>query len=263
MERKYNFGRRIAQEARIFKSVRAQIVTSEVQREKVRELYGFQSGNIAVMPPGVEVHRFCPARRGEASVKTGLPDRYVFCLSRIDSNKGHDLLLNAFGVVSKTIPDVHLIVGGGSATPQETELEVLKRMREVVDHQNLHEKVRIVGYVPDELLATYYRQAELFALPSIFEPFGITALEAMACGKVVVASKFGGIREVISSGENGLLIDPADAGCFADAMMTLLNNPQLADRMGRKAMAVIRRTFSWEAIAERHVGFYQETGGVQ
>jgi mannosylfructose-phosphate synthase len=263
MERKYNFGRRIDEEARIFKSVRAQIVTSGVQREKLRELYDLQSGNIAVMPPGVDVHRFYPARRGEASVKTGLPDRYVFCLSRIDSNKGHDLLLNAFGVVRKTIPDVHLIVGGGSATPQETELEVLKRMREVVDHQNLHEKVHIVGYVPDDLLATYYRQAELFALPSIFEPFGITALEAMACGKAVIASKFGGIREVISSGENGLLIDPADTGRFADAMMTLLNNPQLADRMGRKAMAVIRRTFSWEAIAERHIGFFQEAGGVQ
>ncbi|MCK4940603.1 glycosyltransferase family 4 protein [candidate division WOR-3 bacterium] len=76
-----------------------------------------------------------------------------------------------------------------------------------------------IGYVPDELLVPSYQQAELFVLPSIFEPFGMTALEAMVCGRAVVASKFGGIKNVISSGDNGLLIDPYDQKEFAEAMI--------------------------------------------
>ncbi len=256
MEKKYRFNHRVSEEFRIFKSVRAQSVTTEVQKEKLKELYGFSSDNVVVISPGVDVHSFRPLKQGEEKPKTDLPDRYIFCLSRIDANKGHDLLLNAFNLVRKAIPDIHLVIGGGSPNPQPREQEIVATIRQIIDEKGMHERVHVIGYVPDELLVPLYQHAELFVLPSIFEPFGMTALEAMACNKPVIASRFGGIRNVISSEQNGLLIDPSNAGEFADAIIILVQDKQLNERMGRKAHRTVQSQFSWEAIAERHLAFY-------
>lgn len=199
-----------------------------------------------MIPPGVDLHAFRPFQRGEKKVITDLPDRYIFCLSRVDANKGHDLLLNAFDLVRNALSDIHLVIGGGSPKPQQTELEVLAAMGRIIDEKGMHEKVHIVGYVPDELLVPFYQQAELFVLPSIFEPFGMTTIEAMACGKPVVASKLGGIRNVISSGENGFLIDPSNFSEFADAMIRLLNDKQLAESVGKEGNKIIQKHFGLE-----------------
>jgi len=257
MDRKYNFRHRIAEEMLIFKSVDAQTVTSEIQKDKLQQLYGFTPDSIVVIPPGVDVDTFQPLEPDRNRIKTGLPDRYIFCLSRIDSNKGHDLLLNAFDIVRRTIPEVHLVIGGGSPRPQETEREVMAKMQVITSEKEMQEWVHIIGYVPDELLVPYYQQAELFVLPSIFEPFGMTVLEAMACGVPVVASKFGGISDVIRSQENGLLIDPTNPAEFADAIVALLKARERAKEIGQAGRGVIRKHFSWEAIARRHIKFYE------
>ncbi len=258
MEKKYNFEHRISEELRIFKQVKAQTVTTKVQEEKLEQLYGFTSDNVAVISPGVDVHSFRPPKAGQEKVKTDLPDRYVFCLSRIDANKGHDLLLQAFDMVRKKMPDVHLVIGGGSPKPQGTELEVRTAMERIIAERDMCDQVHIVGYVPDELIVPHYQQEELFALPSLFEPFGMTALEAMACGRPVVASKFGGIRNVITSGENGLLVDPQNAEEFAGAMIKLLEERDFSDRIAEAGRQTIQEQYSWEAIAQRHIAFYDK-----
>ena len=99
----------------------------------------------------------------------------------------------------------------------------------------------------------------MFVLPSIFEPFGMTALEAMACGKTVIASKSGGIRDVISSGANGLLVDPGNTREFADAMIAILNDPIKADQIGKQGRKTVEEHFSWDAIAELHLAFYERS----
>lgn len=256
MDRKYKFSHRVSEELRIFKSVRAQTVTTKVQEEKLEQLYGFTSKDIDVIPPGVDIDTFRPLRPDERKIETGLPDRYILCLSRIDTNKGHDLLLNAFDIVRTGIPDIHLVIGGGSPKPRQTELEVLSTIQEIIDQHNMGSRAHIVGYVPDELLAASFQQAELFVLPSTFEPFGMTALEAMACGKPVIASKLGGIREVISSRENGLLVDPANTSEFAEAIIMLLKDQKLLEGMGQQACRHVHKYFSWDAIAKQHIGFY-------
>jgi len=258
MEAKYNFKHRIAEELRIFKTVRAQTVTTQLQREKIDELYGFSSDNITVISPGVDVHTFHPSKPEDKKIEAGLPNKYIFCLSRIDANKGHDLLLQAFDIVKDRIPDVDLVIGGGSPKPQQTEKEVLSTMKRITNEKKMQDRVRFVGYIPDELLVTYYQQAQVFVLPSIFEPFGMTVLEAMSCAIPVVASKFGGIRTVINSGENGLLVDPADEVRFAEAIIRILEDRSLAEHLGNEGSATIHRYFSWEAIAEKHIQFYRK-----
>jgi glycosyltransferase involved in cell wall biosynthesis len=258
MEKKFRFSYRIAEEMRIFHSVRAQTVTTAVQQEKLEQLYGFTSDNITVIPPGVNVHTFRPPVTGETEVEKGLPERYIFCLSRIDTNKGHDFLLHAFDIVRQSIPDIHLVIGGGSHEPEQRELGVLSMMKEIIAEKGLENRVRLTGYIPDESLVGYYQQAELFAMPSLFEPFGMTVQEAMACGRAVIASRLGGIREVISSGWNGLLVDPSNTEEFADTMLKLLKDRHLRDIIGERGRQTIREGYSWEAIARRHLEFYRK-----
>ena len=258
MDKKYNFTHRVAEELRVFKAVKAQTVTSAVQEEKLEELYGFTSDAVEVIPPGLDVERFRPSQSGEANVTDGIPERYIFCLSRIDTNKGHDMLLRAFDIVRKEIPDVQLIIGGGSPKPQKTEQEVFSMMKSIIDQLDMGSRVQIYGYVPDEILVPLYRQAEIFVLPSLFEPFGMTAQEAMACGTPVIASKLGGIREVITSGENGLLVDPRNADEFAEGIIKLLKSPDLLSDMGQRAYHHIHDHYSWDAIARRHLTFYHK-----
>jgi len=258
MDKKYNFSHRISEELRIFKSVRAQTVTTKIQKERLEQLYGFASENVTVIPPGVDTSTFRPLKSGAGKTETGLPDRYILCLSRIDTNKGHDLLLNAFDIVRRAIPDIHLVIGGGSPKPVRREREVLSTVQRIIDRKNMNDRVHIVGYVPDELLAASYQQAELFILPSVFEPFGMTALEAMACGTPVVASKLGGIREVITSGKDGLLVDPTNTNEFADAMIMLLKDQKLLDCMEQGAHQSVRDCYSWDTTARRHIEFYDK-----
>jgi glycosyltransferase involved in cell wall biosynthesis len=96
----------------------------------------------------------------------------------------------------------------------------------------------------------------MFVLPSLFEPFGMTTLEAMACGRPVVASRLGGIREVVTSEESGLLVDPADPGEFSAAIIRLLNDEAFAGRIGEQGRDIVCQRYSWEAIAARHIEFY-------
>ncbi len=258
MDARYRFRHRVAEELRIFRSVAAQTVTSEVQKGKLSELYGFSSDNIAVIQPGVDIQRFRPLTEGEAPLDTGLPARYVLCLSRIDANKGHDLLLNAFDIVRKSVPDVRLVIGGGSANPEEREAGVLANIRNIIAERGMADRVSFTGYITDEMMAPTYRQAEMFVLPSLFEPFGMTAQEAMACGVPVVASKLGGIRDVITTGETGLLVDPSDAAEFAASMTRLLEDRRLHTAIGAAGQRSVAESYSWEAIAGRFVALYRQ-----
>lgn len=258
MEKQFKFTHRIAEEVRIFEGVNAQTLTTELQLEKLNQLYDYYADNITIIECGTNIHTYRPLDPGQDDVKIDLPEKYVFCISRIDSNKGHDMLIDAFAIVSKQIPDVDLIIGGGSPNPKQRELDIKANIQRMVDEKGLQEIIHIIGYVPDELMAPYYRQSEMFALPSLFEPFGMTTTEAMACGTPVVASKFGGIKTVINTGENGVLVDPTDAQEFADAIVDLLKDPKKANRIGEAGAETVQSYLSWEAIARRHLEFYEK-----
>jgi mannosylfructose-phosphate synthase len=258
MEKKFNFKHRIAEEMQIFKAVNAQTLTSIVQYEKLKELYNYDADNIEIIAPGVDVHRFKIPIEKELNAPSTLPKKYVFCLSRIDTNKGHDLLLKAFALVKDEVKDVDLVIGGGSPNPKPREQGVFDMMHQIIAEEKMEDRVMFIGYVDDDKMAQYYQQSELFVLPSLFEPFGMTTQEAMACGKPVVASKFGGIRNVITHEKDGMLVDAANPMEFADAMIKILRNPNFKQNLGQSAYDLIQREYSWEAIADTFLYFYQK-----
>lgn len=258
MEIKYNFRLRIYAELRIFSVVNGLSVTTQLQLEKMRELYNYDPLHVEVIPPGVNMRIYKPLEEGEEPVKTKLPEKYVFCISRIDANKGHGLLLKAFDIVCKQIDDVDLVIGGGSPNPKQREIDIINNMHKIVDQCGMNDRVHIIGYVPDKLMKPYYQQAQLFVLPSLFEPFGMTTLEAMACGTPIIASKFGGIRNVVTHGEDGLLINPQDPEEFANAIIRLIKDRHLANRIGHKGYIAIKENYDWIQIARRFMDFYNK-----
>lgn len=258
MESQYNFNHRIDEEKRIYATLNGHTVTSNLQLDKLRSLYNYDDDNVEVIPPGVNIHKFKPLSPGEPAKRTNLPEKYIFCLSRVDSNKGYDLLLNAFARVCEKIDDVYLVTGGGSSNPQPREKEVIDMMLRIMKEKGIQDKVIFVGHVEEHLMVPYYQNAQFFVMPSIFEPFGMTTQESMASGVPVIASKFGGIREVLTNEKDGLLIDPKDEEEFAGAMLRLLEDVTFRKQIGHKACGLIRQNFSWEAIAEKHLNFYKK-----
>ncbi len=256
-ERLYKFSERIHWENIIFRAARAHTVTTEDGKAIYKRLYDFETPDMEVIPPGVDIERFRPLRPGEDEMDIDVPERYVFALSRIDTNKGHAELLRAFAHVRRECPDVHLVIGGGSKNPGEVEQQVKRDLMKIVDELELGDRVLFTGYIPDEPLPAYYRRAELFVLPSKYEPFGMTTTEAMSCGTPVVVTKHGGIRRDLTDGVDALLVDVSDDREFADAMIRVLTDDDLRARLAEGALRTAREKFSWDGIARRHMAFYE------
>jgi mannosylfructose-phosphate synthase len=257
MEKLFKFDERIHWENILFRDARAHTVTTEDGKNTYKRLYDFETVDMDIIPPGVDIHRFRPLESGENERELDTPDKYIFALSRIDSNKGHDELIRAFSHVFKKVPDVYLVVGGGSKEPKQHEIDVRAGFVKLVDELGIGSRVVFTGYIHDDDLATYYRKASMFVLPSKYEPFGMTTLEAMSCGTPVVATKFGGIRKNLQNEHDSLMVDPTDEQEFAAAMARILTDGALAKKMVTNGLETIRGRFSWEAIAATTLKFYE------
>ena len=254
MEKKFRFKHRIAEELKVFRSVNGQTATTSAQIQVMKSLYDFQSDNTVIIPPGVDIEAFHPA---EAPSDPELPSNYLFCLSRIDENKGHEVLLNAFDLVRRKVSDIHLVIGGGSPNPKPREVELLNKIHGIIEERGMQDLVHVIGFVPDEKMRSLYKRARLFILPSIFEPFGMTVLEAMACQTPTVVSKFAGISEFLCDHKDCVITDPSNPEEFSIAIVELLENRKLAEKIGSAGQTLVLDRFSWKAIAEEHMEFYR------
>ena len=153
--------------------------------------------------------------------------------------------------VISEIPDSELVIVGDGVMRRE--LEELSRKYEVKGH------VKFVGFVDENLKPLYYKAADVFCLPSIItsESFGIVNLEAMACGVPVVASKIGGIPDVVKNGKTGILVPPRDPKALAEAIICLLQDENVRRKMGRNARKKAEN-YSWKRIAEKYERVYEE-----
>jgi len=257
MEKLFKFEERIHWENILFRAAKAHTVTTEDGKDTYKRLYEFETPDMEIIPPGVDIHRFRPLEPGETERNLETPDKYIFGLSRIDSNKGHVELIRAFAHVAAKVPDAYLVIGGGSKEPKQHEIDVKNSFLKVVDELGLGDRVIFTGYVLDDDLATYYRKASLFVLPSKYEPFGMTTLEAMSCGTPVVVTKFGGIRKNLKNEYDALMVDPTNEEKFSEAMTRILTDGALSQRLVENGLKTIRERFSWEAIAATTLEFYQ------
>lgn len=175
-------------------------------------------------------------------------------VSRINLEKGHHVLIKALSRVVKSYPDVLLlIIGGTSVDSSETYLE---RLKALVGELQLKSKVKFIGYVSQ--VVRVYQAIDLLVLPALWEePFGRCFIEAMAMGKPVVASRVGGVPEVVIDKVTGLLVPPNAPDSLADAILKLIHDRKLAQSMGEKGRERVQQKFSIEGHMAAIEAVYQ------
>jgi glycosyltransferase involved in cell wall biosynthesis len=210
-------------------------------------------GKAIVIPNGVDVERFHdpkPVPKGVFDLAR-LEHPMVFSAGRLAFRKGFHLLLEAMPRVLSVNPGARLYVAGKGA--------MAGFLNMLVESLDLEDEVKLLGFVHDDALPWLYRSCDVFALPSVAaESFGITLIEAMAAGKPIVASRIGGVPEIIDDGVDGLLFEPWDSRGLSEAVNTLLGDPGLAAEMGRRAHAEAEERFSWPKVARRIEEVYED-----
>lgn len=220
---------------------------------KESRFLGKYRDKIVVIPNGLNIAEFnISYSKEECRRKLGLSidGRIIIFVGTLSPHKGPDVLLKAMPKILKDIPDAELVfVGSGW---MRGELERACKQFSVEKH------VKFAGFVEERLKPIYYRAADVFCLPSVMkhEIFGIVNLEAMACGIPIVASKIGGVPDVVKDGENGLLVPPGDSEALADAIIYLLENEDVREKMGKNGRKKVEG-YSWERIAEETEKVYE------
>ncbi|HZD11546.1 MAG TPA: glycosyltransferase [Candidatus Binatia bacterium] len=258
MERKYRFAERIRTEFLVYQTCDQVIATTEPQTELLQEHYDVLERHISVIPPGMDENRFSPARKEEKAQlreEYGLLSNDVLVLGRMATNKGYDLLLRAMPAVFELVPDSRLVAAIGSEESEQDELGV-GELRQLSEELGIGERIEWVQYVPDDDLANYYRAASVFALPSRYEPFGMVAIEAMACGTPTVVTVHGGLFELIEFGRHALYADPFRPLEFGAMMALPMLHEKLAQEMSVEGARFARRNFGWTGIAKRILGIF-------
>jgi glycosyltransferase involved in cell wall biosynthesis len=228
------------------------LTASESERAKLLERVAIDPERVVAIHHGVEHERFFPAEdpaepRAEVERRFGIDGRYVLYVSNHQRKKNTERLVEAFARVAAARPDVSLVLTGWH-TPR------FRLVLDVIEREGLRERVRILGHVPDDALPALYRAADVFALPSLHEGFGIPVLEALACGTPVVTSNVSALPEI--AGDAAELVDPYDVGAIAAALLRVLADDERAAELRRLGPAQAAR-FTWRRSAERHLECYE------
>ncbi|MCA9053966.1 MAG: glycosyltransferase [Planctomycetaceae bacterium] len=256
-ERKYNFQRRVEEEQKLYAACDLVIATTEEQRELLqKDVYQVPDERLTVIPPGYDDRQFYPvsaATRQSLKQDLDATGPIVLALGRMAHNKGYDLLIRSFSTVHKRVPDARLLLAVGSTDPSKREIEQIEELRQLARELGLENQVLFRDYIPDDLLADYFRIAEVFALSSRYEPFGMTAVEAMACGTPAVVTTQGGLWKMLTWGRDTIYANPFDTDEYGHALATLLQYPEVAARLAERGAQTARALFTWTGIAQQLV----------
>ena len=246
---------RIAAEQAIVRDAERIVVAGQDERQQLVRLYDADADRIAVVPCGVNLDLFQPIAKDEARRQLGLrdDDRILLFVGRIEPLKGVDILLGAAAQVESE-SDCFVLVIGGDSSAREGEMA---HLRDLASHLGIAERVNFLGAVDHERLPLFYNAADVCVVPSFYESFGLVALEAMACGTPVVASRVGGLTATVRDGETGYLIPWRCPEPFAERLELLLDNEELRDAFGRSAREEVER-YRWGSVAEAVLGLYRE-----
>lgn len=261
MEQTYRFEERIRKEFLLYQMCDHVIATTEPQLELLKNEYDLLPRRITVVPPGMDESRFSPVRQSERSE---LQDRYglqgsdVLTLGRMAHNKGYDLLIRALPTLFELVPESRLIAAIGSDDTEQDEAGV-NTLRELASELNIADKIQWVNYVADEDLANYYRAVSVFSMSSRYEPFGMVAIEAMACGTPTVITVHGGLYELINYGYHALYADPNRPTEYGAMLSIPLLYPQLSHQLSVEGARFARRNFGWTGIAKRIARIFSAT----
>jgi D-inositol-3-phosphate glycosyltransferase len=256
---------RIRVEKELMRDMSRIIAATRFDKSQMVDLYGANPHKIVVVPLGVDPGVFRPIPRGEARQAVGLDlpgmCRLVLFVGRMDPLKGLDTLLQAVCKLNDLEPELVkglcMAVIGGDADENgagfNNELECLDKLK---DEAGLRDLVIFLGSRAQDTLPYYYSAAEVCVVPSHYESFGLVALEAMACGTPVIASRVGGLQLTVEDGVTGFLVPVGDADALAEKLRLILADSELRERLGANARRKAQG-YTWQVAADRILKVYE------
>ena len=256
---------RVAIERRAVQESVAVVAASEIEAGELEQLYGADPAKLRIIPCGVDPEVFHPIRQADARRELGRDEceKMVLFVGRIEQIKGIDVLLRAIGILFRTYPELRnelclLVVGGAlDAEDSEAETDKIIELRRLVHEHRLEDSVDFVGSQEQQRLAFFYNAADLCAVPSLTESFGLVALEAMACGTPVVGTRVGGLQTVIENDVSGLLVPAGDDAALAEAIARMLIDHALRLRLAAGARERAK-AYSWHRVGEAVAALYAD-----
>jgi D-inositol-3-phosphate glycosyltransferase len=233
---------RLEYEGRIIASADRIAVATPHERDQIARIYGICPQRMTIVPCGVDLRHFQPQDRQQARASLGLNGQpTLLFVGRPDPLKGGEMLIQAAGLLQQ--PATVVLVGGNLEDDPE-----LDRLRVVARAQGVEAEVRFQGAIPQEELPRFYSAADLLIVPSYYESFGLVAVESLACGTPVIATKVGGLPYIVRDGENGFLIPWRCAGLLAEKIDAVLSDTDLLEELRARARSSVIR-YSWRTVA--------------
>ena len=243
---------RIAAERRLVESCDRILVTSRREMQNLRCHYRASVDKLAVVPCGVNLGLFRPVAKPAARRRIGvaLQDRLVLYVGRFAPEKGLDRLLAAVACL-KHFPRLRVMIVGGDGEGDPAH----RRMRQLCRAAGIDERVTFAGRVDQTVLPQYYSAADLLVLPSVYESFGMVALEALACGTPVVATRVGATDDLIRQEATGRLVKSDSARSLADAIAAVLSQNEQRPEVARRSVW----RYDWSRVAEEVLAVYRDS----
>ena len=230
------------------------ITVSTSLRSEVIEHFKVPEWKVVAIPNGVDIEIFnrnVDRNRVRAKFGVNPDDKLILAVGRLVPQKGFQYLIKAMPIVLSKHTNVKLIIVGDGW--MRSQLEYLIRKLGLAD------KVMTTGFVNDSELIDLYLSADVLVVPSLYEPFGMVALEGMAAGLPVVVSSIGGLRQIVEHNKTGIWVYPGDVNSIAWGIDYILSNPAHAKILANNAKKKAKEVFSWDAIAERTIDVYKKT----
>ena len=246
---------RTAGEQRVLDRADAIVVANAIERAQILDLYRAQDSRLVTIPCGIDPGPFLAHKRPR-SRQVGDPF-VIVALGRAERLKNFPLLLRAVAIAADRDPRfgscVRVQLAGG---PSSDDPEVMPELHRLAGDLGITERVNFVGPVPHERVPELYAASDLCVVPSRYESFGLVALEAMAAGLPVVATRTGGLQVTVDEGVNGYLVPTEDAEALASRLLALWADPDLCVLLGTRGLRAAQQ-YAWPVIADRIGCLYQ------
>ncbi len=252
---------RIRVETDVVRQVDRLIAQCPSEQAELVDDYGADPQKVVIIPSAVNIDIFYPVPRDEARRRIGLSpdDLVVVYVGRMLPRKDVRNVVRAVALLAQrtTLPVKLLLVGGETAEPDPVVTPEIGALQQLTAELGIEDRVRFVGKRQPEVLRDFYSAGDVAVTTPWYEPFGLTPLEAMACGRPVVGSAVGGITFTVEDGVTGFLVPPRDPEALAAKLEELLSEPEMRARMGRAARARVEREFTWPTVAQRTAALYE------
>ncbi len=256
--------RRIKSEREIMSHADRLVAANPLEKSQMIWLYGADPDRIEVIPCGVDLNLFHPLPGDEAKAHLGMPQHHkmVLFVGRIEPLKGIDVLIEAMALALRDMTqprdEICLCIIGGDPDADTDKMDhEMARLQKLREKLGIGDVVTFLGRREQDVLPYYYSAAEVCVVPSHYESFGMVALEAMACGTPVIASRVGGLTFTVKDGHTGFLIPSDEPQALAKKLSLLLTDGDLHRQMGREATHLAKR-YSWSTVAGQIITLYRE-----